>query len=55
MGAYARGSNPEIDLAIQMNGKLNSYLRQPVEERATFEESVEQLQGLLSAPAVMNP
>jgi flagellum-specific ATP synthase len=50
IGAYAAGSNPEIDTAIRMIGRMNNYLRQPIEERATFEESVQRLQELFSVP-----
>jgi len=46
IGAYSRGSNPKIDNAIEMIDRLNGYLRQEVEERVGFEESVSQLAGI---------
>ena len=48
IGAYVAGSNPDIDYAIEMIGKVNDYLRQEVEEVVSFDESVQQLEGLLN-------
>lgn len=36
IGAYAVGSNPEFDLAIQMRPAIEAFLKQPVEEGADF-------------------
>ena len=47
IGAYARGSNPEIDYAIKMIGAINQYLRQDIIERASFEESLERLKSMM--------
>ena len=46
IGAYAKGSNPKIDYAISMIDRLNEYLRQPVKERVSMEESAAGLAGL---------
>ena len=46
IGAYAAGSNPEIDYAIQMIGKINAYLQQDVPDTVTLEDSVEDLIAL---------
>lgn len=46
IGAYAAGSNPDIDYAIQMMGKINAYLQQDVSDAVTFEDSVEDLTAL---------
>jgi len=48
IGAYARGSNPKIDSAIEMIDRLNGYLRQPVEEKVGLAESAAQLEGLFA-------
>ena len=48
IGAYAKGSNPKIDYAIQMIDRLNSYLRQAVDERVSLADSVRALGGLFS-------
>ena len=37
IGAYARGSNPKIDFALDKIESVNSFLKQPVEERSDFE------------------
>ena len=46
IGAYAAGSNPDIDYAIQMIGRINAYLQQDVSEAVTFDDSVENLTAL---------
>jgi len=48
IGAYVNGSNPEIDYAIQMIDRVNSYLRQDFNEEVSFKESIEQLISLLN-------
>ncbi|MCX7822917.1 MAG: FliI/YscN family ATPase [Syntrophobacterales bacterium] len=48
IGAYVKGSHPETDYAISMIDRLNAYLRQPVEERCTTEESISMLRRLFS-------
>lgn len=49
IGAYKRGSNPDIDYAIDKIGKVNGFLLQDVDEKFTFEQSVEMLQNLFEA------
>ncbi len=39
VGAYVRGSNPEIDRAIQAHGPILKFLRQGIGERAGLEET----------------
>jgi len=46
IGAYTRGSNAEIDLAIEMNSSVRDYLRQPMGEASTFEEARNRLVAL---------
>ena len=46
IGAYVEGSNPEIDNAIRMIGKVNSFSRQDIDEKISFKESKEQLFAL---------
>lgn len=46
IGAYKAGSNPNIDYAISKIDAANEYLCQAVDEKYTFEESVEALQAL---------
>jgi flagellum-specific ATP synthase len=47
IGAYAAGSNPGIDYAIRMIQPINRYLRQGIQEAASFEESVTALQSMM--------
>ena len=46
IGAYVEGSNPEIDNAIRMTGRINSFLKQDINEKISFEESEQQLFAL---------
>jgi flagellum-specific ATP synthase len=47
IGAYAAGSNPKIDYAIQMIDPINRYLRQGIDEASTFEESAHALKSMM--------
>lgn len=46
IGAYARGSNPRIDYAIQKIDDVRNFLRQGVYESFGYEETVELLEGI---------
>lgn len=46
IGAYKKGSNPDIDYAIEKIGATNAYLMQDVDAKFTFEETVQMLQAL---------
>jgi flagellum-specific ATP synthase len=46
IGAYVKGSNPKIDLAIEKIGAINSFLRQGLNEASGYEVTVERLAGL---------
>lgn len=46
IGAYAAGSNADIDYAIQMISSINAYLRQDVDSTVGLEESIAALTGL---------
>jgi flagellum-specific ATP synthase len=48
IGAYARGSNPKIDNAMDMIDRLNNYLRQSVGEKVSFTDSVKQLHDVFN-------
>jgi flagellum-specific ATP synthase len=47
IGAYAAGSNPKIDYAVQMIDPVNLYLRQGIDEAATFEASIDALKAMM--------
>ncbi|MBP8646424.1 MAG: FliI/YscN family ATPase [Syntrophobacteraceae bacterium] len=46
IGAYVKGSHPDTDYAIDMIGRLNEYLIQPVEEYCSVEQARSRLQEL---------
>ena len=46
IGAYKNGSNPDIDYAISMIKQVNEYLMQDVEEKVSFEDSVDRLKKM---------
>lgn len=48
IGAYAKGTNPHIDLAITKIDKFNSFLKQRTNEKAEFETSLEILKEIVS-------
>lgn len=48
IGAYAAGSNSDIDYAIQMMGQINAYLRQDVETTVSFQNSMAELTALFN-------
>ncbi|MBW1712528.1 MAG: FliI/YscN family ATPase, partial [Deltaproteobacteria bacterium] len=47
IGAYVQGSNPSIDRALANINDCNDYLRQPISEKVSLEQSVSQLAALL--------
>lgn len=48
IGAYKKGSSPEIDEAIAYYPKLVSFLKQQIDEKITMKESIDQLKQLFS-------
>ncbi|MDL2216849.1 FliI/YscN family ATPase [Desulfovibrio sp. OttesenSCG-928-M14] len=49
IGAYAHGSNPEIDKAIETRTPANDFLRQDVSEASSLEDSMARLEALANA------
>jgi len=49
IGAYIKGSNREIDRSIDMIDRINEFLRQGIEEKVTFQDSVHALEALLES------
>ena len=39
VGAYVKGSNPEIDLAVRERPAIQAFLRQAVEEKPSLEDT----------------
>ncbi|QCZ94257.1 flagellar protein export ATPase FliI [Salinimonas iocasae] len=46
IGAYARGSDPRIDLAIRAEPAINAFLQQGMKQTLSFEECHEAMQAL---------
>ena len=46
IGAYAAGSNPEIDQALNMVHPIRSFLQQTIDERSTLDQAFEDLKKL---------
>jgi flagellum-specific ATP synthase len=47
VGAYVKGSNPEIDRAISVMGNINAFLNQSTIEKFEFEETLELMKKAL--------
>jgi flagellum-specific ATP synthase len=50
IGAYVRGSNPQIDHALQKINFLRNFLKQDMTEKVTYEETIEQLNEIVEEP-----
>jgi flagellum-specific ATP synthase len=48
IGAYAQGSNPNVDYAIGKIDEANAFLKQAVDEPADFEATVSRLTGMMN-------
>ena len=46
IGAYAKGSNPDIDDAIAAMPAINAFLRQDVAEPQNLEQAMQQMRAL---------
>ena len=46
IGAYQKGSNPQIDLAVQMIQPIEEFLRQGIYQPVEFQGSVNQVKAL---------
>ena len=49
--AYVKGSSPKIDFALEKIDALNNFLRQKVDEKADFHQSLERLKQIQAKPA----
>jgi flagellar biosynthesis/type III secretory pathway ATPase len=47
IGAYIKGSNPRVDAAILRIEAIRGFLRQDVDERADYEETLSMLRSLV--------
>jgi len=51
IGAYKHGSNPEIDRAIAMIGRIEEFLRQDIDEASEYKTAVHGLIELIGSEA----
>ncbi len=49
IGAYKKGSNPEIDYAVSKIGAVNAFLRQQTDEKFSFEEELDMLYSIFDS------
>ncbi|MBW1991377.1 MAG: FliI/YscN family ATPase [Deltaproteobacteria bacterium] len=49
INAYVRGSNPEIDYALEKIGPVTAYLRQGMGEGVSLAQAVQELKGLFAS------
>jgi flagellum-specific ATP synthase len=52
IGAYVKGSNPDIDYAVSMIGRVNAFLKQDIHEIVDFDRSKKELFALFEPLAV---
>lgn len=48
IGAYVKGANPKIDAAIAKIDAINAFLRQGMEEKFTFEQTLHMLASIFA-------
>ncbi len=46
LGAYAKGTNPQLDQAIALHDELDAFLIQGIDEKSDYEASVKKLSEL---------
>ncbi|MCX6152999.1 MAG: flagellar protein export ATPase FliI [Candidatus Kapabacteria bacterium] len=47
VGAYQKGTNPKIDMAINLMDKINLYLKQKIDEAMNFDDSLNLIKKIL--------
>jgi len=50
IGAYVKGSNPQIDHALANIGVLRSFIKQDMKEKSTYNDTVKKLQDIIEQP-----
>lgn len=49
VGAYVRGSDPEVDLAVELMPKMQQFLQQGLQEKADMALTLDRLNGVVSS------
>ncbi len=52
IGAYVKGSNPQIDHALSKINQMRGYLKQDIFEKALYDQTMDRLNYLIEAPIV---
>jgi flagellum-specific ATP synthase len=52
IGAYSKGSNPQIDHALSKIGSLNKFLKQDMNEKDTLKNTINKLMSIIEKPLV---
>lgn len=47
IGAYVRGQNKNLDLAVELQEEINNFLKQKIDESSEFNNSIENLKTLM--------
>ncbi len=50
IGAYVKGSNPQIDHALTKIQSLRTFLKQDIQEEATYKDTINRLEALIEKP-----
>jgi flagellum-specific ATP synthase len=50
LGAYARGSNPDLDQYLARQVQIQAFLKQPIGQGFTFEQTLDQLSQVTFTP-----
>ena len=50
IGAYAKGSNPQVDHALSKINSLRTFMKQEINERTIFDSSIKRLEELIEEP-----
>ena len=48
IGEYKKGTDPETDEAVAKNAAVNNYLKQGLDEKPTYEDSIAKLKQAVS-------
>ena len=46
IGLYRKGSDPQIDMAVNYRESINNFLRQEIEDERSYDQSISTLCGL---------
>ena len=49
LGAYEKGTDPRVDYAIDKIGQVTDFLKQPTDEKVSFEETAARLKAMFAA------